>query len=581
MSQPENAGNGTVTSLEKIQHDWNDLNLRVAQLEMERTGLESENKQLRLLLERVIEHRQKSHGELITLLTTLVSKLPINDIGVIVSRLMENNLHVIEVSASLTKGKLEDQILQPAILKRLDKTKRDLIATLKPTVDDLIKLNAPLEPEMLESLVVQPENFYLPAVVRASRGFVKGQLPRERVLRQFGEPTLVFFKDVTTDVKFNPRPKPEEIMLAFHPDFENLLAKNPAAAKKKPGELQALFQKVRASKESSEVSRAQKNAFLRLSFALELLHYYENQSTESPDVVFAQRLPPLIEQLVVTGEHDPLNEKLIQQAEALLAFIIAPDYRKSVINNLGKSGGLARTLRFTLAFRTEKLADIDPLTIECIKHLVPLGNPPKPEALATVLRLFNPEMQASVIRALAVTDRIRKEESEALAKAVARQLGLLEIESRLNEKTLITPEREHQQAWENIRNLIASRAAPAEIVAAIRKRMGGHYDADEVKSCWLALTDGDPMIFVRIFCLLPYLPNGQTDPLSRAIMETFVTRLVHEKYVAIYSKVLGALKNLHKVKADSPALVNFITLAKWVDTEAAKRIAKDIGMATP
>jgi len=581
MSQPENASNGTVTSLEKIQNDWNDLTLRVAQLEMERTGLESENKQLRLLLERVIEHRQKSHGELITLLTTLVSKLPINDIGVIVSRLMEHNLHVIEVSASLTKGKIEDQILQPAILKRLDKTKRDLIATLKPTVDELIKLNAPLEPEMLESLVAQPENFYLPAVVRASRGFVKGQLPRERILREFGEPVLVFFKDVTTDVKFNPRPKPEEIMLAFHPDFENLLAKDPAVAKKKSGELQALFQKVRASKESSEISRAQKNAFLRLSFALELLHYYENQSTESPDVVFAQRLPPLIEQLVVTGEHDPLNEKLIQQAEALLAFIIAPDYRKSVINNLGKSGGLARTLRFTLAFRTEKLADIDPLTIECVKHLVPLGKPPKPETLAVVLRLFNPEMQASVIRALAVTDRVRKEESEALAKAVARQLGLLEIESRLNEKTLITPEREHQQAWENIRNLIASRAAPAEIVAAIRKRMGGHYDADEVKSCWLALTDGDPMIFVRIFCLLPYLPGGQTDPLSRAIMETFVTRLVHEKYAAIYAKVLGALKNLHKVKADSPALVNFITLAKWVNTEAANRIAKDIGMAAP
>ena len=408
MSQPENASNGTVTSLEKIQNDWNDLTLRVAQLEMERTGLESENKQLRLLLERVIEHRQKSHGELITLLTTLVSKLPINDIGVIVSRLMEHNLHVIEVSASLTKGKIEDQILQPAILKRLDKTKRDLIATLKPTVDELIKLNAPLEPEMLESLVAQPENFYLPAVVRASRGFVKGQLPRERILREFGEPVLVFFKDVTTDVKFNPRPKPEEIMLAFHPDFENLLAKDPAVAKKKSGELQALFQKVRASKESSEISRAQKNAFLRLSFALELLHYYENQSTESPDVVFAQRLPPLIEQLVVTGEHDPLNEKLIQQAEALLAFIIAPDYRKSVINNLGKSGGLARTLRFTLAFRTEKLADIDPLTIECVKHLVPLGKPPKPETLAVVLRLFNPEMQASVIRALAVTDRVRK-----------------------------------------------------------------------------------------------------------------------------------------------------------------------------
>ena len=49
---------------------------------------------------------------------------------------------------------------------------------------------------------------------------------------------------------------------------------------------------------------------------MELLHYYENQSTESPDVIFAQRLPPLIEQLVVTSEVDPPDENLIKQAEA-------------------------------------------------------------------------------------------------------------------------------------------------------------------------------------------------------------------------------------------------------------------------
>ena len=578
MSQPENASNGTATSLEKIQQDWHDLTLRVAQLETQRTGLEAENRQLRLLLERVIEHRQKSHGELITLLTTLVSKLPINDIGVIVSRLMEHNMHVIEVSASLTKGKIEDQILQPALLKQLDKAKRDLTATLKPAVDELIKLEAPLEPGMLQSLVTHPENFYLPAVVRASRGFVKGQLPRERILREFGESAQVFFKDVTTDIKFNPRPKPDEIMFVFQPEFEKLLAQHPPAGSKRD-ELLALFHKVRASKEASEVARAQKNAFLRLSFVLELLHYYNNQNTESPDVVFAQRLPPLIEQLVVVNEQTALDEKLIQQAEALLAFIIAPDYRKSVVNNLGKGGGSGRTLRFALAFRTEKLADIDPLTIECVKHLVPLGKPPKPETLTAVLSLFNPEMQTSVIRALAVTDRIRKEEAEVLAKAVASQLGLREIENRLNEKHVISPEREHRQAWEIIRNLITSRASPAEIIAAIRKRMGGRYDADEVKACWLVLTENDPMIFVRVFCLLPYLPNGQSDPLARAMMETFITRLVHEKYAPIYAKVLGALKNLYKVKSDSPALVNFVTFTKWVDTEAAKRLARDIGMA--
>jgi hypothetical protein len=55
--------------------------------------------ELRSLLERVIEHRQKSHGELINLLSGLVSKLPINDIGVVVARLLEHNAHVAEVCA--------------------------------------------------------------------------------------------------------------------------------------------------------------------------------------------------------------------------------------------------------------------------------------------------------------------------------------------------------------------------------------------------------------------------------------------------------------------------------------------------
>jgi len=572
---------GPAVALEKIQQEWHDLTLRVAQLETERGALEDENKKLSALLERVIEHRQQSHSELVTLLTTLVSKLPINDIGAVVSRLVEHNSQVTEVSASLTKGKIEEHHLQPTILKQLDKVRRELKATVQAAVEELVKTNAPFEAGMLQSLVAQPENFQQPAVVRACRGFVKGQLPRERVVREFGEPALVFFKDVTTDVKFNPRPKPDEIMFVFQPDFEPLLAQHPAAAGANRAELLALFQKVRASKENSETARAQKNAFVRLSFAMDLLHYYDNQSTESPDVVFAQRLPPLIEQLVVTGERDTLDEKLLQQAEGLLAFILSADYRNSVINNIGKGGGLAKTLRFTLAFRVEKLSELDAVTLDCVKHLIPLGKLPTPEALASVLRLMNPHMQEALIRAVLVTDRIRKEEAEMLAKATAKLLSLHAIENRLNEKSAIAPEREQQQAWDNIRNLIGSRAAPPEIVAAIRRRMHGRYDADEVKLCWLVLTEADPMVFVRIFCLLPYLPDGQTDPLARAMMETFITRLVHEKYAATYAKVLGALKNLFKVKADSPALVNFITLAKWVDPDAASRLARDIGISPP
>ncbi|HZI30741.1 MAG TPA: hypothetical protein VFF11_00265, partial [Candidatus Binatia bacterium] len=507
MSQDENSG-GKTAPIEEIQRDWHDITLRVQQLETERDALEHENKALRSLVERVIEHRQKSHGELVNLLATLVSRLPINDIGVIVARLVEHNAHVTEVSASLAKGKMEENMLQPAILKQLDKTKRDLLAAIQPAVEELIQLDAPFEPGMLQSLIEQPDNFFSPAFSRANRGFVKGQLPQERIIKEFGQGALVFFKDVTTDVKFNPRPKPEEIMLVFKPDFAELLAQNPDAVGTKRAEFEALHKKVQQSKESTDQARAQKGAFLRLSFYLELLHYYENQSTESPDVVFAQRMPPLIEQLVITGDGDKLDEKLMTAAEKMLGHIISTDHRKAVINNIGKPGGLARTLRYTLAFRMEELSDIDPITLECIKHLIPQEKAPSPQSLATVLRLFNPHMQKSCIRAITVTDRLRKEEAENLGKAVAKELGLDDVVNRISEQTTISPEKEREHAWNHIKDLIASRAAPNEIIAAVRKRMHGNYDADEVKACWLALTDTDPMVFVRVFCLFPYLADG-------------------------------------------------------------------------
>ena len=577
MSQTEN-GAAPPVSAEEMQRLWPDLTLRLQQLETEQGVLEGENKALRSLVERVIEHRQKSHGELVNMLTTLVSRLPLNDVGVVVARLVEHNVHVAEVCASLAKFKLEDDLLQPAILKALDKTKRDLLLALKPAVEELIRLDAPYEAGLLPSLLTNPEIFFTPAFNRANRGFVKGQVPRERIVREFSEESLIFFKDVTTDVKFNPTPKPEEIMLVFKPEFEELLPQHPVLIPEQRKELSALQQKIRRSREATDFARAQKNAFLRLSFILELLHYYDNQSTESPDVVFAQRLPPLIEQLVVTGAGDTLDEKLIRQAEDLLAFVLVADYRNSVINNIGKGGGLGRTLRFVLTFRTEKLTDIDPITVECVKHLIPQGKVPTPESLVQVLQLFSPHMQASVIRAIAVTDRLRKEDAQALSKALAQALGLQEIFARLNEKSTLTPEREQQLAWENIKNLIAGRAPPPEITAAIRKRLQAKYDADELKLCWSTMAETDALVFMRVFCLLPYLPDGQTDPIARAVLESLVTRLTHEKYAATYSKVLKALHNLFKVKADSPALLNFIALVKWVDPEAASRLAHDIGM---
>ena len=367
-------------------------------------------------------------------------------------------------------------------------------------------------------------------------------------------------------------------MLAFQNDFEKLLQQNPNAVSDKRNELASLHKKVQASKTAGEAARAQKQSFLRLCFAGELLHYYENQTTESPDVVFAQRLPPLVEQLVITGERDTLDEKLVKRAEELLAFIIKPDHRHAVINNMGKAGGPARTLRFVLTFRAVKLTQLDPVTLEFIKHMISAGKVPKTESLLPILRLIPPDMQIVIVLAILATERLRREDAETLGKAIARELGLKDLEERLRAQSVVSPEQERKQAWGGIQDLIAGRAPPHDIAAAIRNRLKGQYDADEVKQSWLTLTETDPMSFIRIFCALPYLPNGQTDLTTRPVLESYVHRLMHEKYAATYAKVLTTLRNMFKVKHDGPALLSFIALVKWIDPESAARLAKDIGM---
>ncbi len=243
-------------------------------------------------------------------------------------------------------------------------------------------------------------------------------------------------------------------MLAFPNDFEKLLAQNPNVAPTRQSELAALHMKVQASRASTEAARAQKSAFLRLCFAGELLFYYQNQTTESPDVVFAQRMPPLVEQLVITGEQDTLDEKHVKQAEDLLAFIVKPDHRHAVINNMGKAGGLARTLRFVLNFRSLKYTEMDQVTLDLLKHMISAGKVPKPEALLPILRLIPQDMQIVIVRAIVVTERLKREEGENLGKALARELGLKELEERLNAKAIVSPEQERKMAWVGIEDLI-------------------------------------------------------------------------------------------------------------------------------
>ncbi|MDB6015774.1 MAG: hypothetical protein JWR19_263 [Pedosphaera sp.] len=579
MTPVENASE-TVAPVETVQKGWHELALRVGQLEADRTALESENKSLRFLLERVIEHRQKSHSELVILLTTLVSKLPINDVGVVVSRLVEHNAHVSEICAALVKGKVDAALSQPAILRALDQTKRDLMAAVKPAVEELIKLDTPLETDMLQSLIADPNLFFSPPVVRANRCFAKGQVPRERVIREFGEEAMLFFNDLTTDPKLNPRPKPEEIVLGFKPEFEALFQEHAALLPDKRQELLALHQKVQRSKAHTEQARAQKIAFQKLSFVVELIHYYENQSTEAPDVIFAQRLPALVEQLVLTASGDNLDEKALAQAESLLAFIINHDHRMMVINNSGKGGGTGRTMKYVLRLRAEKTGDRTEVINEFVRHLLtlPSQTPIQPQGLLTVLRLLDSDTQAQVVRAIMGYEKLRRDEAEALGRLLGKQLGLSSLAEAPRQQAIISPEMERQMAWEKIKQLITPRGNPTAIAGAFRERLHVKYDADEIKQSWLTLTEADPMSLIRIFCQLPYLPDGKTDSIARPIMETYVSRLTHEKYAGTYTKVANSLKNMFRAKADSPTLVNFLALVRWVDPAAADKLSADIGM---
>ena len=445
------------------------------------------------------------------------------------------------------------------------------------------ELDPPLERELLESLSADPELFFSPRMVRANRCFAKGQVPRERIIREFGEEALIFFKDMTTDPKLNPRPKPEEIVLAFRNDFEALFQQQAALLPNKRPHLEALYQQIQRSKAPTDQARAQKSAFQRLSFFIELLHYYEHQNTEAPDVIFAQRLPALVEQLGVAGPQAPLDEKLILQVEALLAFVISPDHRLMIVNNVGKSGGAEKTLKYVLRLRGERVADLDRVVTEFVRHLIPPPpeEPPSSQALAAVLRLLRPEVQRRVAKAIMSYDRIPKANAEALGKALGAELGLTGLEEEAPGQNALPPEMERQLAWAKIKELIAKRTDAAAIASVIRDRLHAKYDADEIRQSWITLTEADPMSLIRICCQLPFRADGKTDPIARTVMETYVTRLTHEKYAGTYHKIVNSLRTMFHAKPDSPTLLNFVALVKWASPDAATKLCADVGMPEP
>jgi len=231
-----------------------------------------------------------------------------------------------------------------------------------------------------------------------------------------------------------------------------------------------------------------------------------------------------------------------------------------------------------LLFRSDKVPELGRAISDFIKHLIPTPQAPRPEALVPILRLILPAMQTIIVRAMASSDRLNRPDAEALTRAVARELGLKELEEVGKPDGAGAAASGNEEPWEKIQELITSRADPAAVTAAVRKRLHDKYDDTEVKQSWITLTATDPMSLVRTFCQLPYQADGTADPIAHAVMGSYASRLMHEKYADIYVKIVKNLTNLFKVNPESPTLVNFLNLLKWVDAEAERKMAADIGI---
>jgi hypothetical protein len=187
-------------------------------------------------------------------------------------------------------------------------------------------------------------------------------------------------------------------------------------------------------------------------------------------------------------------------------------------------------------------------------------------------------LQKLVAKSILRSDRLRKGDAEKLGHDLGAALGMDGLAQEVRAQASLTPEVERQMAWNRIKDLITRRTDAAAVAAAFRDRLHAKYDADEIRQSWIVLAEADPISLIRIFCQVPYLPNGKTDPIARTVLEIYVARLTHEKYGATYHKVVNSLKNMYQAKHDSLPLVNFLALVRWVSPEAADQLQAAIGM---
>ena len=144
---------------------------------------------------------------------------------------------------------------------------------------------------MLRTLIAKPETFS-PRRRPGEPLFCQGHVTRNGCCAEFGEAALGFQRP-DHRCRLNPRPKADEIVLGFKPDFlKRCCNRIPTWAGQTAGVERAVPADSKEPHGHRRRARAQRNAFQRMSFLSSLL-LLRTSGHGGADVIFAMRLPAL------------------------------------------------------------------------------------------------------------------------------------------------------------------------------------------------------------------------------------------------------------------------------------------------
>jgi len=211
---------------------------------------------------------------------------------------------------------------QPTVLKNRTNQTRFSLPPSSLAVEELIRLETPLEKRDLQSLVEQPDAFFFRRESSAPTMLRQRANPPRRVGAGIWRQALVFFNDMSTDAKAEPNPSRGDrlIFKMISRRCSNKIPRSCPITRATDGVVSACQQsKAQPSMPARKSSRSPDSpSSSNCSIS------YQNQSTEAPTCCLRNGCPRWSSNWFLGSGQDTLDEKLIGEAERAAGFCREP-----------------------------------------------------------------------------------------------------------------------------------------------------------------------------------------------------------------------------------------------------------------